>query len=147
LKLIGLSISVQSNTWPAMLKRIQNRDAQLWGLAWAGDYPDAENFLQLFYSKNAVAGGTNGSYYKNKDYDALFEKARVLPDSPARSEMYAKLAHIIAEDCPVVLGVHRLSVALRQGWLKNDAYDDNLAFPRAKFLRIDLEAKKKLLGE
>jgi oligopeptide transport system substrate-binding protein len=147
LKLIGLTISVQSNTWPAMLKRIQNRDAQLWGLAWAGDYPDAENFLQLFYSKNAVAGGTNGSYYKNKDYDALLEKARILPDSPARSAMYSKLAQMIAEDCPVVLGVHRLSVGLRQGWIKNDAYDDNLAFPRSKFLRIDLEAKKKLLGE
>jgi len=147
LKLIGLNISVQSNTWPAMLKRIQNREAQLWGIAWAGDYPDAENFLQLFYSKNANAGGTNASYYKNKDYDALFEKARVLPDSPARAEMYAKLAHMISEDCPVVLGVHRLAVALRQGWLKNDAYDDNLAFPRAKFLRIDVEAKKKLLGE
>jgi oligopeptide transport system substrate-binding protein len=147
LKLIGLSISVQSNTWPAMLKRIQNRDAQLWGIAWAGDYPDAENFLQLFYSKNANAGGTNASYYKNKDYDALFEKARVMPDSPTRSEMYAKLAHMISEDCPVVLGVHRLAVALRQGWIRNDAYDDNLAFPRAKFLRIDLEAKKKLLGE
>lgn len=147
LKLIGLQISVQSNTWPAMLKRIQNRDAQLWGIAWAGDYPDAENFLQLFYSKNANAGGTNASYYKNKDYDALFEKARVLPDSPARSEMYAKLAHMISEDCPVVLGVHRLAVDLRQGWVRNDAYDDNLAFPRPKFLRIDLEAKKKLLGE
>ncbi len=140
---IGLKIDVKENTWPAMLKRIQNREAQLWGIAWGGDYPDAENFLQLFYGKNAYTGGSNASYYKNPEYDKLFEKARILPDSPERSAMYAKLAHMVAEDCPVVLGVHRLAVNLRQPWIKNDLFDDVLPFARAKFLRIDQEIKKK----
>lgn len=139
---IGIKISVQQNTWPAMLKRIENRQAQLWGIAWGADYPDAENFLQLFYGPNAVPAGTNASYYKNKDYDKLFEKARILQDSPERTEMYKKLARMVAEDCPVIFGVHRIAVNLRQGWIKNDLLDE-FSFNRTKYLRVDLEAKKK----
>lgn len=138
---IGLKIKVESNTWPAMLKRIQQRQAQLWGIAWGADYPDAENFLQLFYGKNATPGGMNASYYKNPEFDKLFEKARILPDSPARTEMYKKLNRMIAEDCPVIFGVHRLVVALRHDWVKNSLYDE-FPFPRSKYIRIDTEAKK-----
>lgn len=138
---LGLKIKVESNTWPAMLKRIQQRQAHLWGVAWGADYPDAENFLQLFYGKNATPGGMNNSYYKNPEFDRLFEKARILPDSPARTEMYKKLNRMIAEDCPVVFGVHRLVVALRHNWVKNSLYDE-FPFPRGKYLRIDTEAKK-----
>jgi oligopeptide transport system substrate-binding protein len=139
---LGLKINVLQNTWPAMLKRIENRQAQLWGIAWGADYPDAENFLQLFYGPNAVPAGTNASYYKNKEYDKLFEKARILQDTPERTEMYKKLARMVAEDCPVIFGVHRISIALRQGWIKNDLLDE-FSFNRTKYLRVDLEAKKK----
>ncbi len=142
LEKIGIKISVQQNTWPAMLKRIENRQAQLWGIAWGADYPDAENFLQLFYGPNAVPAGTNASYYKNKEYDKLFEKARILQDTPERTEMYKKLARMVAEDCPVIFGVHRIAINLRQGWIRNDLLDE-FPFPRTKYMKIDLEAKKK----
>ena len=140
---IGLKLKMVSNTWPALLQRVQQRQAQLWGIAWGADYPDAENFLQLFYGPNAQPGGMNNSYYKSKEFDALFAKARILQDSPARTEMYKKLGRMVAEDCPVVLGVHRAALTLRYPWLKNLKYDE-FAFNRAKYLRIDLEAKKKL---
>lgn len=140
---IGLKINVESNTWPAMLKRIQNRQAQLWGIAWGADYPDAENFLQLFYGPNATPGGMNASYYKNKEFDAQFEKARIMQDSPARTEMYKKLARTIAEDVPVILGVHRLVIYVRHKWVLNDLHDE-FPFSRDKYLRLDAETKKKL---
>lgn len=138
---IGIKLTPMTNTWPAMLQRIQNRQAQLWGIAWGADYPDAENFLQLFYGPNAQPGGMNSSYYKNKEFDALFVKARAMQDTPARTEMYKKLARMVAEDCPVILGLHRISVGLHQPWVKNSKYDE-FAFNRAKYLRIDLETKK-----
>jgi oligopeptide transport system substrate-binding protein len=143
---IGVKIKIVSSTWPAMLQRIQNRQTQLWGIAWGADYPDAENFLQLFYGPNAQAGGMNSSYYKNKEFDKLFEKARVLQDSPVRTEMYKKLGRILAEDTPVIFGLHRIGTGLRQGWIKNAKYDE-FAFNRAKYLRVDLEAKKKFAGK
>ncbi|MGZ3695754.1 MAG: ABC transporter substrate-binding protein [Bdellovibrionota bacterium] len=139
---IGLKLKLESNTWPAMLKRIQGRQTQLWGIAWGADYPDAENFLQLFYGPNASPGGMNNSYYKNKEFDAIFVKARAMQDSPARTELYKKLGRMVAEDSPVILGLHRIGTGLRQPWVQNSKYDE-FAFNRAKYLRIDLETKKK----
>ena len=139
---IGLKISIQAGTWPQLMERVRNRQAQFWGMAWGADYPDAENFLQLFYGPNAQPGGMNSSYYKNKDFDRLFEQARILPDSPARTDMYKRLARMVAEDTPVIFGVHRIAVTLRQPWIRNAKYDE-FAFNRAKYLRIDLEEKKK----
>ncbi len=139
---IGIKATIVSSTWPQLLERVQNRQTQIWGIAWGADYPDAENFLQLFYGANAQPGGMNGSYYQNKEYDRLFEQARILPDSPARTEMYKKLGRMIAEDTPVVMGLHRIAVTLRHPWIKNAKYDE-FAFNRAKYLKIDLEAKKK----
>src|SRR5690606_28598878 len=121
---LGLKINVISNTWPVMLQRIQNRQAQLWSIAWGADYPDAENFLQLFYGPNAQPGGMNGPYYKNREFDTLFAKARIMPDTPARTEMYKKLGRMVAEDCPVILGVHRINVSPRHPWIKNGKYDE-----------------------
>lgn len=139
---IGIKISVNAGTWPQLLERVQRRQTQLWGIAWGADYPDAENFLQLFYGPNAQEGGMNSSYYVNKEFDTLFAKARILPDSPARTEMYKRLARMVAEDTPVVMGVHRIVVGLSQPWLKNDKYLE-FAYNSAKYLRLDLEAKKK----
>jgi oligopeptide transport system substrate-binding protein len=139
---IGLKARVVSGTWPQLLERVQRRQTQLWGIAWLADYPDAENFLQLFYGPNAQPGGMNASYYKNKDYDRLFEQARVMPDSPARTELYGRLARMVSEDVPVVLGVHRMVPWLIQPWVRNfkpSSFHTN----RAKYLRIDLDAKKK----
>ncbi|RZA01011.1 MAG: hypothetical protein EOP11_17745, partial [Proteobacteria bacterium] len=139
---IGIKVKVVSGTWPQLLERVQRRQTQLWGAAWLADYPDAENFLQLFYGPNAQPGGMNASYYKNKDFDKLFEQARVLQDSPARTEMYKRLARMIAEDVPVVMGSHRIAVVLRQPWLRNFKLDE-FTSNRAKYLRIDLDVKKK----
>lgn len=139
---IGIKLKAVSNTWPKLMERVQNRQTQLWGIAWGADYPDAENFLQLFYGPNAQPGGMNGSYYQNKEFDRLFEQARILPDSPVRTEMYKKLGRMIAEDTPVVMGAHRISVVLRHPWIKNTKYDE-FSFNRAKYLRIDQDAKKK----
>lgn len=139
---IGIKLDVVAGTWPQLLERVQNRQTQLWGIAWSADYPDAENFLQLFYGPNAQPGGMNGSYYQNPEFDRLFEQARILPDSPVRTEMYKKLGRMVAMDAPVVMGSHRIAVGLRQPWVRNYKYDE-LSFNRAKYMRVDLDAKKK----
>ncbi len=145
MKQIGLQVQVHQNAWPALLEKIKNRKVHMWGIAWGADYPDAENFLQLFYGPNAQPGGMNGSYYKNPNFDRLFERARVMQDSPQRTEMYKQLARMVAEDCPVVFGVHRVAVALRQPWVKNSKYQEFM-INSSKYIRIDIEAKKSALG-
>ena len=42
--------------------------------SWVADYPDAENYLFIFHSKNFSPNGPNYTHYKNDEFDALFEK-------------------------------------------------------------------------
>ena len=42
--------------------------------SWIADYPDAENYLSLFYSKNFTPNGPNYTHFKNIVFDSLYEK-------------------------------------------------------------------------
>ncbi len=143
LEKLGLKFKLIASTWPEFQKRIQRRQTHFWSVAWAADYPDAENFLQLFYGKNAQPGGMNGSYYKNKNFDRIFTKARKMQDSSRRTRLYEKLSRIISSDVPVILNVHRKNVVLIQPYLKNYKHSE---FPVnvAKYLDVEKDMKRGL---
>lgn len=115
---IGVKIKFNTHSWPEFQQAVKQGRGQMWGYAWGADYPDAENFLQLFYSKN-VSPGPNDSHYQNPEYDKLYEAAIQLTDGKERTELYKKMAQLVIEDCPWVFNVHRLSYSLYQKWLKN----------------------------
>ena len=45
---IGINLQPSYNTWPSFIEKLNRRQAQLYQLGWVADYPDPENFLQLF---------------------------------------------------------------------------------------------------
>ena len=73
---IGIRLKPYKTTWQGMTTRVDKGQAQIWGQAWFGDYPDAQNFLQLFYGPNK-APGPNGGNYANPEYDKLYESTLV----------------------------------------------------------------------
>jgi len=115
---IGVQIVPVYNNWPTFLSRLERRQAQLFRLGWVADYPDAENFLQLFYGPNC-SPGPNHCNYRNKSFDALYEKARVMADCPERTALYRQMAEIVTRDCPWIFEQHPLSYGLHHHWLKN----------------------------
>lgn len=115
---IGIRLNISSYSWPQFLEVVKNKKAQIWEEAWGADYPDAENFLQLFYSKS-ISPGPNGGNYINPEFDHLFEKALTLADSPERTALYRKMVDLVVEDCPWIFGAHRIAYGVTQGWLKN----------------------------
>jgi len=137
---IGVTLKVNTYSWPEFQASVKNKKGQLWSFAWGADYPDAENFLQLFYSKN-VSPGPNDANYANPEYDKLYEKALTLPDSAERTAIYKKMVSLLSEDCPWIFGVHRLRYDLNHPWLKNYKYHD-VEHSRHKYLRVDPALKK-----
>ncbi|MDR2849539.1 MAG: ABC transporter substrate-binding protein [Verrucomicrobiota bacterium] len=97
----GVSLKVQYHNWPTFLRRVSNRQSQMFRIGWVGDYPDAENFLQLFYGKN-VAPGPNRSNYANPAFDRLYEAACATPDAAERNRIWARAQELVREDCPWV---------------------------------------------
>ena len=145
MELIGVKIKIITNPWPELQKKIQTRQTMLHSLAWGADYPDAENFLQLLYGPNQTPGA-NGSNYSNTQFNQLFEQARLLQDSPRRTQLYEQMYSMAADQVPLLYGVHRQRFTLLQGWLKNFKH---LEFEHGieQYFNIDLQQKQALLQE
>ncbi|MBO7483011.1 MAG: hypothetical protein J6U17_03900 [Kiritimatiellae bacterium] len=96
---IGVKLELSFSTWSAFLQAVNEGRVQMYSMAWVGDYPDAENFLQLFYSKN-TSPGPNHSCYENADYDAEFEAAMASESAADRNVHWRACQEILREDCP-----------------------------------------------
>lgn len=96
---IGVKLELSFQTWDAFLKAVNEGRVQIYNMGWVGDYPDAENFLQLFYSKN-VSPGPNHSYYVNAEYDREYDAAMSASSSEERNRHWAACQEMIREDCP-----------------------------------------------
>lgn len=132
---IGVVLKPVYNNKPAFFDKLERRQAQLFRLSWSADYPDAQNFLQLFYSPNA-SPGPNRANYANPEFDRLYERARLLPDSPERSALYRQMADLVSEDCPWLITHLPLAYGLQQAWVQNVKLHD-FPFGMEKYYRVE----------
>lgn len=88
---------VESATLREMNKKGQSK---FFRASWIMDYPDAENFLSLFYSKNIPA--PNYTRFSNAEYDKLYELSLNENDDAKRFELYQSMERIIIEESPVI---------------------------------------------
>lgn len=138
-KKIGIDMEINTNTWPELNKKVKSKRAQIFGMAWLGDYPDAQNFLQLFYSPNE-SPGTNGANYTNKEFDELYRQVETMRPSSERTEIYKKMAKMVRDDVPWSFDSHRVIDTLLHGWLKNyKPHDAGHGF--WKYYRIDTQKR------
>lgn len=140
---IGVKIKIVSSPWPEFQAKVKKKAVEVYGLAWGADYPDAENFLQLFYGPNK-SPGANGSNYDNPQFNKDFEAATQMQDSPERTARYEKLNKFLAEEVVALFGVHRQAYILKQGWLKN-YHPTDLHHDAVQYLNIDNQKKAELL--
>jgi len=115
---IGVVLEPSYNNWPAFLKKIEQRQAQLFTLTWMGDYPDAQNFLQLFASENA-SPGPNRSNYRSAEFDRRYRAMTALPESPEREALCRAATDVVLEDCPWILMAHPMAFTVRHARLRN----------------------------
>ncbi len=136
---IGIVIKPSYNNWPTFLEKMERRQAQLFSLGWVADYPDAENFLQLFYGPNA-SPGPNHSNYADPEFDKMYERVREMQDSPERTALYQKMSDRIVEDCPWIFTSNPLSYGLHHRWMRDYKYHD-FPYGMVKYYKIDTESR------
>ena len=96
---IGIKLELDFMTWNAFVKAVSEGRVQLFRMGWVGDYPDAQNFLQLFYSKN-LSPGSNHSAYRSGEFDREYEAALEAGDPSERNRRWARCQEIVREDSP-----------------------------------------------
>jgi len=132
---IGVVLKGGYNNWPTFLDKMDRRQAQMFELGWVADYPDPENFLQLFYSANA-SPGPNHANYANSEFDVLYEQMRDLLPGDEKTRLCEQMADIVIEDCPWIFKYQPMSYALIHDWLKNFKKHD-FPYGMVKYRRAD----------
>ena len=97
---IGLNVQVDVVQKSLLLEMTSSSRALFFRGSWIADYPDAENYLSVFYSKNPAP--PNYTRYKNPAFDVLFEKAIAETNDSLRYELYKQADQVMIKDAPVV---------------------------------------------
>lgn len=118
LKKIGVVLQPNFNSFPELSQKLKRKKAQMFNLAWGADYPDAENFLQIFYGPNE-APGSNNFNYKNPEYDRLYEQSRTMQPGPERTAIYERMRDILIEDAPSFGSMARIRFYVWNQQVKN----------------------------
>jgi oligopeptide transport system substrate-binding protein len=89
---------------PAALKEMKAQaKISFFRASWIADYPDEENYLSLFYSRNFCPKGPNYTHFSDKEFDILYEKSMNMTDDSIRHQYYRQLDRIIIREAPVVV--------------------------------------------
>jgi peptide/nickel transport system substrate-binding protein len=99
---LGLSVSVDVMP-PSTLRqsKVQGK-LNLFRGSWVADYPDAENYLFIFHSKNFSPDGPNYTHFSNPEFDQLYETAIKTTDRKIREELYQKMDCLLMQAAPVI---------------------------------------------
>ena len=103
LSLVGINIKLDVNPPAALREQIAQGKSQWFRGSWIADYPDAENYMTLFYSKNFAPNGPNYTHFSSKKFDKLYEKSLKETDEQKRQQMYREMDSIVMDEAPVIV--------------------------------------------
>lgn len=112
---LGLKIQVEVMPKALLLEMTSGSKALFFRGSWIADYPDAENYLSVFYSKNPAP--PNYTRYSNPAFDAVFEKALAETNDSLRYRLYRQADQIVINDAPVVPLWYDEVIHLVQPWV------------------------------
>ncbi|MGI8600968.1 MAG: ABC transporter substrate-binding protein [Chitinophagaceae bacterium] len=114
---IGFKVQVEAIQKSLLLELTSSSRAPFFRGSWIADYPDAENYLSVFYSKNPAP--PNYTRYNNPAFDAVFEQALAETNDSARYILYRQADQIMMQDAPVVPLWYDVVVRLVQPWIQD----------------------------
>jgi len=98
----GLNVNVDVIP-PSSLKDAKaNGQLDFFRASWVADYPDAENYLSLYYSKNFAPNGPNYTHFKSDIFDQMYETAYLETNIEKREKLYSKMDSLVMASSPVV---------------------------------------------
>lgn len=100
---LGIKININVNP-PAALRELKAQaKLPFFRASWIADYPDAENYLSMFYSKNFCPAGPNYTHFKNVVFDELYEESLSETNTEKRYQLYKRMDSLVMEEAPVVI--------------------------------------------
>ena len=102
LQKIGISIKIDVMP-PSTLKQARSQGKlEMFRSNWIADYPDAENYLSLFYSKNLSPSGPNYTHFKSAAFDSYYEDSFLINDVDERAKHYQTMDSLAMSEHPLI---------------------------------------------
>jgi peptide/nickel transport system substrate-binding protein len=102
LRELGIPLKIEVQKASMLSEAVANQQINFFRKSWIADYPDEENFLSLFYSKNNSPLGFNYTHFKNEKFDWLYERAQREINDSIRHDAYQQMDQLIIDDAPIV---------------------------------------------
>ncbi|MEO0513617.1 MAG: ABC transporter substrate-binding protein, partial [Planctomycetota bacterium] len=118
LAVIGIELNPHFVDFTTLIEKVNNSAAPMFSYAWGSDYPDPENNFALFLGRNK-APGNNSFNYDRPEFDALYDDAKRLDNSPERTAIYERMRDMLLEDMPYSGSMGRTRTYLIHPWVKN----------------------------
>ena len=115
-ELTALGIKVKVDVAPsASLRELMSKnEVNFFRGSWIADFPDQENYLSVFYSKNKVPFGPNYTGYFNKEFDRLLESTYFERDLKKRNAIFRQMDNMVIENASIVPILYDQSVVMLQ---------------------------------
>ncbi|NQX52027.1 ABC transporter substrate-binding protein [Pedobacter panaciterrae] len=111
---IGIKVKVDVSPNASLRDLMSKNEVNFFRGSWIADYPDGENYLAMFYSKNKVPNGPNYTAYYNNDFDRLFEQSYYVSDNAKRYLLYQKMDQMVIDYANIVPIYYDQSVIMTQ---------------------------------
>lgn len=102
LQKIGVTVVIELMPTATLRQAKSSGKLEAFRASWIADYPDAENYLSLFYSANFSPNGPNYTHFREEAFDALYETALLRSDIEERVDLYQQMDEMIMDYYPVV---------------------------------------------
>lgn len=119
LKKIGINVSIDVMPPSTLRQKRSVGELEAFRASWIADYPDAENYLSLFYSENKTPKGPNYTFFDFKEYDNLYIKALSSNAQKERTLNYKSLDSLILDKAAVIPLLYDQIVRFKSKSLQN----------------------------
>ena len=103
LSLIGIDIKLDVNPPAALREQMAQGKSPWFRGSWIADYPDAENYMTLFYSPNHSPNGPNYTHFTSPRVDRLYRASIRETDDQKRQALYRTMDSLVMDEAPVIV--------------------------------------------
>jgi peptide/nickel transport system substrate-binding protein len=114
---VGINVRVETVQRATLLEEMAKGQALFFRGSWIADYPDAENYLSVFYGANPAP--PNYTRYRNPRYDRLYDLALTETRDSVRYGIYRQMDQMVMDDAPVIPLWYDMAIHLMQPGIRD----------------------------
>lgn len=134
---VGIQCEIDVRPASEIKEQKRNGNLAFFRASWIMDYPDAENYLSCFYSKNFSPNGPNYTHFNNSDFDQLYEECLTESNDSLRINLYQQMDEIILTNAPIVVLFYDQSIRLLNKRITG-LVNNPLNIPTLKYAKKDI---------